>query len=668
MTDRRRSLLSTILVVLLAHVTTPRPATAQDEAKQAAAELARIKQAEAQERLKELEETMDRLARLLSTTEPRNAQKLRTAFEESRERLVREGMGRVVEFLRERKLDRALESQASVARNLDELLSILLEKDISPRELLKHIKRLTGVLADLDRVVEEETTEKIASDQAAEAESPIETLSGALVELDALIGREKAIEAKIAGATGNASGEGKDGGGGQEGKGGKGGKDGKGGEGEPGGQGDTPDREPEKDPEVARKLRDVATEQENVQSGTAKLRKSHEPGGGPFDLDRDRLAAAEAAMAGASSAMKGGAGGEAAGKAAEARKALEAARRDAAEKLDELRRRRDFATMKKAQDDTTERTKDVLERMKTTPPLVSSPEGGVPGRGDVEAASGSMESASESLGGGKARPASRSQKDALTKLNEGRRKVEETLEELQRALRERLLAYLRERFTHMLDRQRGLSRETKSLDSRLRALATVAAASGSTSADPVPADGAEGVPEAAIDRKDLQKAKSLALGEEDLRLVAEDVIDLLEEDGTTLVFPRIVGGLEADLRNVTGLLDAVRTGALTQRIQKEIEETLVEILEAIKQAQKSPPPPNPNQGRRSRSGAGPLLPTSAELKMIRSMQARLNERTRRFDLDRAVEELDLEEKRQARALADRQKEIEDLLRKVGRSL
>ena len=41
-----------------------------------------------------------------------------------------------------------------------------------------------------------------------------------------------------------------------------------------------------------------------------------------------------------------------------------------------------------------------------------------------------------------------SQEEALSKLGEGKRKVEETLEALQQALRERLLAYLRERFTH----------------------------------------------------------------------------------------------------------------------------------------------------------------------------------------------------------------------------
>ncbi len=73
-------------------------------------DLAKVKELEAKEKLQRLEETMDRLATLLAESEPQNAAKLRRAFQESRQRLVLQRMDRVIQYLQEKKIDRALEA------------------------------------------------------------------------------------------------------------------------------------------------------------------------------------------------------------------------------------------------------------------------------------------------------------------------------------------------------------------------------------------------------------------------------------------------------------------------------------------------------------------------------------------------------------------------------
>jgi hypothetical protein len=72
----------------------------------------------------------------------------------------------------------------------------------------------------------------------------------------------------------------------------------------------------------------------------------------------------------------------------------------------------------------------------------------------------------------------------------------------------------------------------------------------------------------------------------------------------------------------------LQSGALTQSIQQDILDTLEQMLEAIKKLQKE----NEQQGGGGGGGAASkenqsLLPKSAELKLLRSSQQRVNQRT-----------------------------------------
>ena len=631
------------------------PCAAQEKERDRLPGLAKVKQEEAAQKLERLEDAMDRLSRALAQSEPQNAARLQLAFRYSRDRLLREGMDRIVKYLEEKKLDRVVSEQQQVTVHLGEILAILLEQDIDPRELLKHIRRLRDIAKDLDRVIRDETGEKMGSDDAHQAGASSEALAGDLAKLEELIRREKALER------------------------------------------DT------KEPTLpATSLGQLADEQAKVRQETRELRKRDaargpqepppgevpdatgggtdpgqpgqpgQPRPGALDapppeapppepeqvLDKKALERAEEAMADAETAMEAQNPQRARTKTAQARAALQEAAKSGEERLQRLRSQRKFKELKKDQDATKKDTDSLTDRMRETPPLLYAPEGGVPGRSDVQGASQDMQDAAEKLNRGRPGKASKSQSKALDGLKKGKEKTEEALAELQRAFRERLLAYLRDRFTRMLNAQRAIRRQTLSLDLKLRALKVVAHA-GSTASDDADVE---------IDRKDRQLAENLASREGRLAFLAEDVIDLLSEDGTTIVFPQIVEEMRGDILNVSGLLSRIRTGERTQFLQREIEASIEEILHALEVAQKSPPPPSPNQGRNSKSGASPLLPISSELKMARSLQNRVNERTRAFDL-RRDDELGPEAKIQLNAVAKKQKEVElmlfDLRKAIG---
>jgi hypothetical protein len=126
-----------------------------------------------------------------------------------------------------------------------------------------------------------------------------------------------------------------------------------------------------------------------------------------------------------------------------------------------------------------------------------------------------------------------------------------------------------------------------------------------------------------------QRLRVAKLAEEERMIdeMAQQALDIIIEDGTSVVFPQIVQNLIEDLQSAANLLDEKRTGKYTQLVQQEIEQTLEELIEALEQAKKQ-------QQRQGGGGGGggdgmqQLLPPSAELKLLKSAQLRVNRRTK----------------------------------------
>jgi hypothetical protein len=621
--------------------TTETPARKAEEAR--GRELGKVKQAETLRNLQRLEAIMQKLTARPDDRDPANSVRLREAFSLSRESQIRETMQKILAFIEAGKLDRAVQLQKKVESDLQTVLDLLLEKELDPRKLLKEIRRVRKILEELDQVIEEETSEKIDSEEADQAGADAAALKKTLARLEELVRKEKGIELDSSAAADQETR--KDLGNRQAGIRKQ--------------TGELLEEDLERTrKELERALEDDHDDHDHPPGEPHEDEEKHErqPAEAGKILDQGKMKQAIEAMKSAEAALAGkGQDGkaQASARAAEARKALEEAVGSSRQELEESRNNRDFPTLKKEQDGTKQKTQDLLEKLSKRVPGVFSPEGGIPGKGDVAKASEKMSSASESLSGAKAGKAAGQQEEAIEELEKGREKVEDTLEALQEAFRNQLIAYLKEKFTYMLAQQKSATSSTRSLDLKLRALSLAA-----------------GEKQPGIDIKDRQLAKRLATSELRLSTVCDDVLDVLGEDGTTLVFPEIVIELKADLEQAGELLDNLQTGDATRMIQKDIEDTVSEILAALEEAAKKPPPPSPNKGRekKNQNSSAPLLAKSAELKMVRALQLRVNRRTSRFDTSRKSVELSSETRSQLREIGRKQKGVEKLLRRIARSI
>jgi hypothetical protein len=105
---------------------------------------------------------------------------------------------------------------------------------------------------------------------------------------------------------------------------------------------------------------------------------------------------------------------------------------------------------------------------------------------------------------------------------------------------------------------------------------------------------------------------------------------LLREDGTSVAFPEAVEQMRDDMRQVGDRLAAVKTDTITQGLEQDIiaalEETIAALEKAVKDLEKS-------RGQPMAAGQPTepqLVDKLAELKMIRSLQMRIYQRTQRY--------------------------------------
>ena len=200
-----------------------------------------------------------------------------------------------------------------------------------------------------------------------------------------------------------------------------------------------------------------------------------------------------------------------------------------------------------------------------------------------------------------------------------------------------LLEALERRLVRMLQMQTKAFKETLSLNIRLK-------------------DRAKGQPPRALQDKGVQ----LAQMEDALAAEADKILEILREEGTTVVIPDVVEDMKADLEAIAARLRKLDAGSYTQQIQKDVMETLRELIEVIKEELEK------RQGGQQGNGDGQegdqdenLLPTSAELKMLKSLQVRVNKRTTQFD--RLLEKDDTERGR----LAGKQESVGTLTRTMA---
>jgi hypothetical protein len=302
-----------------------------------------------------------------------------------------------------------------------------------------------------------------------------------------------------------------------------------------------------------------------------------------------------------------------------------------------------FQKMADKQEKTTAKTEKLAEEMQKAPAgkgeEEGSPGGKKPGQNRVANAQKSMQGASGDLRKEDPAEAARRQRDAVKELEQALKEIGERLAQLREETQIERLARLEARFREMLARQQKVTVETIAMHKRRDQAGELKRA----------------------DKLALSKyaAEELAIGEE-----AQKALTIILDDGTSVVFPEIVEQLRDDLRQTGKWLGESRTDELATGLQGEIETTLKELIEALEKA-RQPKPPNPGGQGGGGGGQPPLLPNSAELKLLRASQLRINRRTETVGKAAgAGKTLDNAQVGELKTLSDRQRQIGEMTDRI----
>jgi len=223
----------------------------------------------------------------------------------------------------------------------------------------------------------------------------------------------------------------------------------------------------------------------------------------------------------------------------------------------------------------------------------------------IEQAKKKMEEAEQELRGDKRKEAVEKQREAEAELRSAIEALEEILRQLREEEIERSLASLETRLRRMLEMQNKVFEETKRLQEITGDQAT---------------------------RQVEIRASSLALEEKKILNEGERAFLLLSEEGSSSAFPEAMQQVNTDISNIAERLTKADIGQMTVTIEQEVVSSLEEMVAALVQVQKDKKEKKekkkqPGQQPTGEPGDQPLVNKLAELRLIRSLQARINNRT-----------------------------------------
>lgn len=221
-----------------------------------------------------------------------------------------------------------------------------------------------------------------------------------------------------------------------------------------------------------------------------------------------------------------------------------------------------------------------------------------PGERPLEEAIPHQQDAAKNLDDNLPMEAVEDQKKAIEKLEQAKEDLEERLDQLRREQQEQLLAALESRFRAMLSRQLEVNKATNRLI------------------------------ELGVEQWKRSDQLEMAELSEKQRWVgdeADEAMFLLTEEGSTVVLPPLLEEVRDDAHDVADRLAAAQANRGVQMLQEELESILRDMIEAVKKQQEALEQGGGGGG--GGDGSPPLLPGSAELKLLRSCQIRINKAT-----------------------------------------
>jgi hypothetical protein len=246
-----------------------------------------------------------------------------------------------------------------------------------------------------------------------------------------------------------------------------------------------------------------------------------------------------------------------------------------------------------------------------------------------------MRKAQEKLDEAKRRDARNEQEQAIEELETARAELEEILRQMREEEVERLLVQLETRLRTMLRAERAVLAGAEKL-----------AAEASQA-----------------DRERQLEGVRLSREQNGVGIDAAKALTLVRDDGSAVAIPEALQQVRDDSEQAAARLARGDVGGTTRGILQDLVTSLEEMLAALEKAQQEQQARQQgNQGGRPADpGEQPLVDNLAELKMLRSLQMRVNSRTKRFSklLADGTEQADEPELLDAiERLADRQRTIE----------
>jgi len=261
-----------------------------------------------------------------------------------------------------------------------------------------------------------------------------------------------------------------------------------------------------------------------------------------------------------------------------------------------------------------------------------------PGREEIEQARRAMQQAEEELKRLQGDKALERQDEAIRKLAEAKERLEKILRQLREEEQEIMLTSLEARFAKMLLMQIQLHIDTTTLAKTEKNAWTA---------------------------RHFGKARELSVQQDSIGDEAAKALTLLKEEGSSVAFPKGVEQVRDDMLTIARRLGKNDVGELTQSIEKDVIESLEELVAALQSEieNRKKPEAQRQRGQRPQRGEQPdkqLVEQIAELKMLRSLQLRVNRRTKQIGrLIRGEQATSDDLAAQLQTLARRQAEIQE---------
>lgn len=566
--------MSVALVLTLAVI----PLTAQDESKKS--DLATQEQS-LSERYDRLELLAGRLAEMSKATQPRRAELLQQLVARSREKDLPGRFEAIVEALKTDDLSKANDGQTSLQTDLQAMLELLLQED-RDRQIESERQRISKYLAELNKVIRQQrgirartaggdSEDELSDEQDRTADNTKQL--GDKIEETEVSEKDKSSEAESKGKESdakNSDGKSSE----SDSKEGKPGeqsesKNGESKEGKPGEQSESQEKKP------------GGSESKEGQSGEqseSESKPAEQQAGEPKPSESDSKESSES---------KPGESQSGEGQPSDSKPSDSQSQGSPSESQGQSGESGESGESSKSQ-----------EQQKSQSPGEKAVQ-------KLRQAQQKMKQAEERLKKAEREKAVEEQEAALRELEQAKAELEKILRQLREEEMERMLVLLEARIRKMLDAQNEVYDETVKLDQTTKQIA----------------------------HHELEIA-SASLGRKEDQIVNEvdRALVLLREDGTSVAFPEALQQAREDMQTVAERLRRVKPDKITQGLEKDIIATLEETLAALQQALKELREQKASQqGGGGEPGEQALVDQLAELRMIRALQNRVNDRTEFYD-------------------------------------